>query len=54
MKLWSYQTPNFILKLTTQGINKSLVWVALGRSFAKSHMIIIESSKQNDRKITMG
>jgi hypothetical protein len=37
----------------TLGRNMSLVWVALGRSSAKSHMIIIKSSKQKDNKITM-
>lgn len=33
----------FIPKLTPRGKNKSLMWMALGRSFAKNHMIIVES-----------
>ncbi len=37
MKLWNYQTPNLIPRLTPQGRNKSLVWMALGRSLAKNH-----------------
>jgi hypothetical protein len=41
------------LEVNPPGRNRSLVWVALGRSLAKSHMIIIESSRQNDNKITM-
>jgi hypothetical protein len=53
MKSWSYQIPNLILELTPQGRNRSFMWVALGRSLTKSHMIIIKNSKQNDRKITM-
>jgi hypothetical protein len=51
MKSWNYQIPNLIFKLTTQGINKSLVWVALGRNLTKSHMIEIENSRQNYKKI---
>jgi hypothetical protein len=41
------------LQVNPLGRNKSLVWVALGRSLAKSHMIIIKSSKQNNNKIIM-
>jgi hypothetical protein len=43
----------FDLQINPQGRNMSLVWVALGRSLVKNHMIIIKSSRQNDNKITM-
>ncbi len=43
----------FDLQINPLGKNMSLVWVALGKSLVKSHMIIIESSRQNDNKITM-
>jgi len=43
----------FDLQINPPWRNMSLVWVALGKSLVKSHMIIIESSMQNDNKITM-
>jgi hypothetical protein len=50
MKLWNYQTPNLIPKLTPQGRYKSLLWMALGKSLTNSLMIVVEKSKDNGQQ----
>ncbi len=50
MKLWNYQTPDLIPKLTPQGRYISLLWMALGKSLTNSLMIVVEKSKDNGQQ----